>query len=96
MDDDRSRSRGRSRRCTPPFAAPATPATSADPTERLLRTLITGLKPDSDAVKFKVPDTFDGTDPTKLRAFIMQSSLYMTAKAKQFDSDNKRVLFALS
>jgi hypothetical protein len=47
--------------------------------------------------KVKEPDTFDGSDPHKLYAFIVQCSLYFTANSDLYNNnDTNMVTFALS
>ena len=50
----------------------------------------------SSAVKPRVPDVFDGTDPNKLEAFVFQCSMYIATCAKDFPDDTSRVAFILS
>jgi len=53
---------------------------------------------DSSSGRTKVcePDTFDGTDPRKLRAFLVQCELNFQDRPKAFASDRARVTFAQS
>jgi len=53
---------------------------------------------DSSSGRTKVhePDTFDGTDPRKLRAFLVQCELNFQDRPKAFASDHARVTFAQS
>jgi len=46
--------------------------------------------------KVREPDTFDGTDPCKLRAFLVQCELNFQDRPKAFASDRARVTFAQS
>jgi hypothetical protein len=46
--------------------------------------------------KIKEPDTFDGTDSSKLDEWITQVTLYFTANPSVFESDEDKVLFAMS
>jgi hypothetical protein len=46
--------------------------------------------------KVKEPDTFDGTDSSKLDEWITQVTLYFTANPSVFESDEDKVLFAMS
>jgi Retrotransposon gag protein len=48
----------------------------------------------SDAGKLCEPEPFSGKDPKKLKAFIFQCQLYFCNS--DFDSDSKKVTFALS
>jgi Retrotransposon gag protein len=48
----------------------------------------------SDAGKLREPELFTGKDPKKLKAFIFQCQLYF--RKSDFDSDSKKVTFALS
>lgn len=42
------------------------------------------------------PDPFDGTDPTKLRTFFAQLELVFKARPRTFDTDEKKVTYAVS
>jgi hypothetical protein len=54
-------------------------------------------KPDlTSRVKPREPDTFNGSDPTKLSGFILQCKLYFRANRRAFRSDSDKVNFALS
>jgi hypothetical protein len=46
--------------------------------------------------KVKEPDTFDGTDSSKLDEWITQVTLYFTANPAVYESDEDKVVFALS
>jgi Retrotransposon gag protein len=48
----------------------------------------------SDTGKLREPELFTGKDPKKLKAFIFQCQLYF--RNSDFDSDSKKVTFALS
>jgi hypothetical protein len=48
------------------------------------------------AAKYRVPDSFDGTDPYKLRNFLTQCEIYFRANPTKFHSDEKKVMFAFS
>jgi len=50
----------------------------------------------SSRVKVREPDTFDGTDPKKLRTFLVQCELCFQDRAKAFCQDRARVTFAQS
>jgi len=53
---------------------------------------------DSSSSRAKVcePDTFDGTDPKKLRTFLVQCELYFQDRAKAFRLDRAKVTFTQS
>jgi hypothetical protein len=65
----------------------------------LLANKIAGMpsasKPKSQ-VKPRVPDTFDGSDPSKLETFIFQCNMYLATRSSDFSDDESRVSFALS
>ena len=46
--------------------------------------------------KVKEPDTFDGTDSSKLDEWITQVTLYFTANLAVYESDEDKVIFGLS
>jgi hypothetical protein len=48
------------------------------------------------AIKPRIPDIFDGSDPQKLDNFIFQCSMYISARSADFPDDESRVIFALS
>jgi hypothetical protein len=48
------------------------------------------------SVKPRVPDTFDGSDPHKLEAFLFQCQMYMAIRSGDFPDDESRVTFVLS
>ena len=48
------------------------------------------------AAKYWVPDSFNGTDPYKLRNFLTQCEIYFRANHLKFRTDNKKVMFAFS
>ena len=50
----------------------------------------------SSRAKVREPDTFDGTDPKKLRTFLVQCELCFQDRAKAFRQDRARVMFAQS
>jgi len=50
----------------------------------------------SSRAKVREPDTFDGTDPKKLRTFLVQCELCFQDHAKAFRQDRARVTFAQS
>jgi Retrotransposon gag protein len=73
-----------------PKLEPST-STQADDLVRAIKKL---GKMKSDAGKLREPDPFTGKDPKKLKAFIFQCQLYF--RNSDFDSDSKKVTFALS
>lgn len=48
------------------------------------------------SIKPRAPDTFDGSDPSKLDTFVFQITMYIAARSKDFPDDDSRVTFALS
>jgi hypothetical protein len=48
------------------------------------------------AIKPRVPDVFDGTNPSKLETFIFQCSMYMSTCSGDFPDSESQVTFALS
>ena len=65
----------------------------------LLAKNIAGMSKDHkpyNAAKPRTPDTFDGTDPTKIDTFIFQCSMYLAARSADFPEDESRVTFSLS
>jgi len=50
----------------------------------------------SSHAKVREPDTFDGTDPKKLRTFLVQCELCFQDRAKAFHLDRAKVTFAQS
>jgi len=69
---------------------------------RLLEDLVTKLTQlskapkSSSAIKFRIPDIFDGSDPSALDAFTFQCSMYIAARSADFPDDESRVTFVLS
>src|SRR6267154_2608893 len=51
---------------------------------------------DSSKAKVHEPDTFDGTDPCKLRAFLVQCELHFRNRPRAFNTDGAKVTFAQS
>jgi len=51
---------------------------------------------DDSKVKVREPDTFDGSEPRKLRTFFVQCELNFQSKPKTFRSDRAKVNFAQS
>jgi Retrotransposon gag protein len=56
---------------------------------------ISDRKPTS-SIKPRNPDTFDGSDPTKVEAFNFQCQMYFSARSADFPTDRACVTFALS
>jgi hypothetical protein len=48
------------------------------------------------AIKPRIPDVFDGTDPRNLETFVFQCAMYFSACKGNFRDDQTRVTFALS
>lgn len=46
--------------------------------------------------KMKQPDPFDGSDPYKLRKFLVNVQLNINAKPKAYDTDSKKISYVLS
>lgn len=46
--------------------------------------------------KAKEPDTFDGSDPRKLTAFLLELRLYFRNYPEEYNEDDKKINFALS
>lgn len=82
--------------------APKEPAREEEPQDKFL-SVLTRLadnfdhpsKPKS-RVKHRNPDSFDGTDPSKLDTFMFQCQLYIAACTHDFPDDESRVSFSLS
>jgi Retrotransposon gag protein len=51
---------------------------------------------DGSRSKVREPDPFDGTDPTKLRTFLVQLQLSFNDRPRAFQSDRRKVNFAIS
>ena len=51
---------------------------------------------DGSRAKVRDPDTFDGTDPAKLRTFIVQLQLSFNDRPRAFAEDHRKVNFAIS
>lgn len=64
----------------------------------LSSTLRTIRQPSEKEEKIKVrdPDTFDGTNPKKLRDFLIACSLHFRERPKAFSNDEKKIIFMLS
>jgi hypothetical protein len=69
----------------------SSPSTQVDDLVRAIKKL---GKMKSDAGKLREPEPFTKKDPKKLKAFIFQCQLYF--HNPDFDSDSKKVIFALS
>ena len=61
-----------------------------------LRTLRRPQPPKQEKIKVREPDTFDGTNPRKLRDFLVSCNLHFRDRSDVFASDEKRILFILS
>jgi hypothetical protein len=57
---------------------------------------ITSDKKESGQTKLREPDTFDGSDPKKLRCFLLQCKLNFRAKPKAFSGNLAKVNYSLS
>lgn len=55
-----------------------------------------GTNPDTSRSKVREPDTFNGEDPKKLRAFLMQLQLNFADRPRAFNRDDRKVNFAIS
>src|SRR6202041_2252015 len=51
---------------------------------------------DGSQAKVREPDPFDGTDPTKLRTFLVQLQLSFSDRPRSFGQDDRKVNFAIS
>ena len=63
---------------------------------RSLRKINKPSDPKESRVKVRDPDTFDGSDPRKLRDFLVSCNLHFRDRPKVFSSDEKRILFVIS
>jgi len=61
-----------------------------------LKDLRRGPAPKSEKIKVRDPDTFDGSNPRKLRDFLVSCNLHFRDRPQVFASDEKRILFILS
>ena len=52
--------------------------------------------PKSEKIKVRDPDTFDGSNPRKLRDFLVSCKLHIRDRPQVFASDEKRILFIFS
>ena len=50
----------------------------------------------SNSVRVRNPTPFDGSNPSKLRVFLMQGELVFTGKPRAYSKDKKKVLYMLS
>ena len=89
----------------PPTSAPAasTPQTGPDLASAIALLAQTLQQPASALTKstnerhnVREPDPFDGSDPTKLRTFFAQLELVFKARPRTFDTDEKKVTYAVS
>ena len=77
-----------------------------DPGERIVRALVelsSNLRdlrrpsePKPEKIKVREPDTFDGSNPKRLRDFLVSCNLHFRDRPQVFASDEKRILFILS
>ena len=51
---------------------------------------------EKDSIKVRDPEPFDGSDPWKIRTFLIQCQLNFNAKPSAFHSDEAKVNYALS
>src|SRR3984957_1083942 len=60
--------------------------------------LARNVRTQGDGTRAKVgePDPFDGTDPTKLRTFLVQVQLNFSDRPRSFGQDDRKVNFAIS
>jgi Domain of unknown function (DUF4939) len=80
-----------------PDARPPTP----DPREERLIRVLESLRhptpaPPKQKAKLREPDSFDGSDAKKLRAFLMQCNLNFRSRPDTFSDDEQKVNYALS
>ena len=61
-----------------------------------LRDLRRDPAPKTEKIKVREPDTFDGSNPRKLRDFLVSCNLHFRDRPQVFASDEKRILFILS
>jgi len=50
----------------------------------------------SEKIKLREPDTFDGSDPQKLRDFLVSCNLHFRNRPQVFTADDRKILFILS
>ena len=76
---------------------PPTPRADAELTPtRLLKEMIDATSRRSETVKPRDPDTFDGSDPRKLKSFLVQCQLNFRDRPRAFNSDTRKVNYVLS
>ena len=76
--------------------APLT-ANDRDNLAEAISSLTAAVKPRNRAkTKAREPDQFDGSDPEKLKTFIVQCELYFRGSNGEYDDEVKRINFALS
>jgi len=89
----------------PDSPVPSNPTPTQDPlllfeqaVQALTRVAMASADHDSSSGRTKVrePDTFDGTDPRKLHAYLVQCELNFQDRPKAFTSDRAKVTFAQS
>jgi hypothetical protein len=61
-----------------------------------LRDLRRNNAPKPEKIKVREPDTFDGSNPRKLRDFLVSCNLHFRDRPQVYASDEKRILFILS
>ena len=57
---------------------------------------VTHDKQETPSMKVREPDPFDGSDPKKLRGFLLECKLNFQAQPKAFQSENVNVNYAMS
>jgi hypothetical protein len=57
---------------------------------------LSGAPKSKSAIKPRIPDVFNDTDPSKLNTFIFQCSMYMTARSDDFPDTHLQVMYVLS
>ena len=79
------------------------PAPAPDPDDaqaqdflRALTTAIASASASGSGMRLRPPDVFDGSDPKKLRSFLVQCENYFRAKPAHFTKNSDRVIFAIS
>jgi hypothetical protein len=55
-----------------------------------------GSAPRAQRSSVKNPDTFDGSDPSKLRAFLQQCGLVFSSRPQDYPSDSDKIIFMIS
>ena len=71
---------------------------AAEELTKAIQLLAKSVKSDweKDSARVREPDSFDGSDPKKLRVFLIQCCLNFQAKPTSFRSDSAKVNYALS